>query len=384
MIVDIFDGDVFFLSKGIMESYIRYSKERHFFIVKVSRVEYEKEYRDFFGKNNYSDYHICEPSAKNKVPFLLKCLITLKKSRVRNEELDLLTEIYRHRKDTLLIHGNFFSAIFVYFLLLNKWKDLNWICWGNFLADNKSASRKIALRYFFLKKLYRKFHRVICLMQPDVIKAKEKYGCKNVYLCPYPAKFNMALLPDLEEDYGDKSILVGNSGHSVYDYIRLVKAIIPYHKLYHFTFMLPYGTEELYKGVLELKNILNTEGFNYTIWDKVLPHDEYEKKMRKYRYYICPYETQSGLGAAMTMMYNERTVILTGFNLSWFNFLGIKIISVEDFISKIKKNKNFELDLADRKENKKKLEILFNEEQRIKKLNDLLLDSTTNNDYNRL
>ncbi len=374
VIVDVLDGDLFFHCKGKIERSIKNSQEKHFYLVKVSSGENKKIYEDLFTALNYTEYHICNPDDQVDVPWLLRLLCRLKKNNVPQEELSLLTEIYRHRKDILLIHGNLFSAVCTYFLLLNHWKSLNWICWGNFLDTHKVDSGKIAIQFFCLKLLYRKFKRIICLMQPDVVTAQKKYGCRRVFLCPYPGVWNLHSEPEETVEKNDK-ILVGNSAHSVYSYIDLTEKLIPYKDSIHLTFMIPYGTEyaSLAEGVVKLRNLLQSEGFKHDFWDKVLSYKEYEKEMSKYRYYICPYETQTGLGAIYKMIDNESTVYLTGFNFDWLSFLGFKVCSIKEFLERLEKQEALELETTVREENKKLFRHLWEPRHRIRQLECLLM-----------
>lgn len=382
MIVDILDGDLFFHCKGKIERSIKNSQEKHFYLVKVSSEENKKIYEDLFTALNYTEYHICNPDDQVNAPLLLRLLCWLKKNKVPNEELSLLAEIYRHRKDILLIHGNLLSAVCIYFLLLNHWKSLNWICWGSFFVSDNIGSRKIAIQFFCLKLLFRKFKRIICLMQPDVVTAQKKYGCRRVFLCPYPGVFNSQ--PELNEDTQkyDK-MLVGNSAHSVFSYIDLTEKLIPYKDSIHLTFMLPYGTEytSLAESVKKLKNLLRREGFKYDFWDKILSYDEYEKEMKKYRYYVCPYDRQTGLGAIYKMVDNKATVYLTGFNLDWLSYLGLKVCSIEDFLKKLERQESLEVASNIRDENKKLLRQHWEPRHRIGQLERLLM---TEHNLNKL
>ena len=68
--------------------------------------------------------------------------------------------------------------------------------------------------------------------------------------------------------------------------------------------------------------------------------------MASYDIYICSHETQSGLGAAMVMLYYGKKCFLSGYNLMWFRELGFVVYDFfeciknrpEEFHSSLSKN----------------------------------------------
>ena len=365
MIVDVFDGDLFFHTVGMIKCSIENAQEKHFYLIKVSSAENKKLYEDLFFSKNYTEYRICAPGDNDDdIPLALRFFCWLKKNSKKSEEIILLKEMYRLRKNTLLLHG-----IPLYgFLLLIRWPNLNWICWGFGIRPTKLLLR------LKRKLLYSKLKKIICLMQPDLEFIQKKFRFRRVFLCPYPDYFRYKM-PSMQKssDLPNNKVLVGNNGNVIHSYISLVEKLKPYKDSIDLTFMIPYGTTGRDDDIKNLKNLLQAEKFHYDFWDKVLACDEYNKKMGSYKYYICPFETQTGLGAVYTMIACDRTVYLTGFNYAWCSYLGIKVYSIDDFLEKLKNQSSLEMDIDIRKENRRQYCELFDGKRRIGKLEKLLM-----------
>lgn len=369
--ISVHDGDVYFLTERILSSYIKNSSIHHRYIVNVSSDEMEKRYIKLFNSLNYTDYYISNEREKISLPCYLKLLIAVKKNKLTLREKNFLGEIYKYRKQKIVIHGNLFSSIFIYFLLFSFWKDINWICWGAFPDDYlKINSWKIASQLYFLKGVYQKFQRIICLMQPDVEKIKKKYHCKNVFLCPYP--LNYVNINTDEPVISNGKILIGNSGHVAKAYLEFTNRLIPYSSLLDLTYMFPYGKEGVGKAKELLSNLLSEYKFTYQFWEDTLPYDTYLKKMCQYQFYVCPFTNQTGLGAIYTMIYQEKTVYLSGFNLAWLRFLNFEVFSIDDLLEKLQSGESLEMNAEAKRNNRNLLIKLFDAKHRVIQMNQLM------------
>ena len=56
--------------------------------------------------------------------------------------------------------------------------------------------------------------------------------------------------------------------------------------------------------------------------------------MSAYDIYICSHKTQSGLGAALTMLCYGKKCFLSGYNLAWFRELGFVVYDFKDCVKK--------------------------------------------------
>lgn len=367
-IIDVFDGDLFFHAKAKIKLLIQQSQLSHFFIIVLSQ-NLNQEYHAFFKELNYERYQIISNDKVDELqelPWIIRFGLFVRKSETLNNELSLLSYLYKNRNKRILLHGNLFTSMIIILLNIYSFKSLVWICWGSILRNPNSGTLKKYIITKLFKRLYRKIDRIICLMSEDVQELKTIYKCKNVFLCPYPDRELKVSLP---QSFTHRGALVGNSGHLFNSYICFAQKIRQFNDM-HFTFMLNYGpirAEKLEKSLTPF-----IERTNFEIWDEVVEYEEYLRILNEHDIYICPYEFQTGLGAIYSMIKLEKTVCLTGYNLLWARQLGFHILSLEDFIDNVNSNKNSVLPSWELRENKERYLDLFSANRRIGMLDRIL------------
>ena len=177
------------------------------------------------------------------------------------------------------------------------------------------------------------YNRILVLMSPE-LRYFKFISAKRLVVMPYPDDFPYFSKDDIARGADDQCILVGNSAWYINGYKNLL-AKFSRDDWKRITFMLPYGNEGNANKVQEFVDAGKAAlGQRFDPWTEILPPAEYVAKIRKYEYYCCVEELQTGLGIIYNSILSGKTLILAGDNYQWLSDLGIKVFdfkSVSDF-----------------------------------------------------
>lgn len=358
MIYHIFNANVYFVNLSLIESYIKFSKYNHFYLI-AGVIDSTKIYYDeLFLKYHYSKYtYLSENSFSKKTRIISILFRRILNTQFHSFEINLLKYISYLSDHAILIHGNF-STMFYFSLNLRlmKYSNINWVCWGNiyFLYKDRNI-RFYRLRNAIYKRIYKNYSNIICLMQEDCDELKKLYKLNNTLFLPYydeaPLIIDKLNLKGIKM-HNDIRILLGNSGRCIDSYYEdLVKLRIHRKNNISIDCMLNYGsTENQNSDLIKFATLIFGVKFiaHTVVWQK----EEYYNFMSKFDIYISSRKTQSGLGAIYIQLLLGKKVYLAGKNFEHLKNSGT-IVFHSDQLSELSfKDLCFPLTSEEKKHNK--------------------------------
>jgi hypothetical protein len=326
MIYHIFKADVYFLTLGLIESIIKFSGHKHFFVVVGVNESNKCYYNDLFLRYHYSQYiYINEKSSSKKTRIISDISKRFLKTEFHNFEIDLLKYIPSLSNPVIVLHGDY-STMFYLLLCLNRDVHKNWVCWGHIYFLHKEMNKRLyKIRNTVYKNIYSSYSNIICLMQPDSNELKNLYKLKNTLFLPYYDEFPLIIEKlKLVETNKDNTIriLLGNSGRCIDSYYEdLGKFKIYINNNISIDCMLNYGSTEI-----ENLNLIKTGtliyGTKFKAHTVLWPKEQYYNFMNKFDIYISSKKTQSGLGAIYLLLLLGKKVFLAGKNFEHIKNMG--------------------------------------------------------------
>ena len=135
-----------------------------------------------------------------------------------NNFASLLRFAEKHKNDIFLLHGNLPYKVMFFLSVYSQRTD--WICWGAKASINYNNIKSILLTPLKIF-MYRRFYKIITLMDPDTDSLTHDFHVKNVEQISYynpsleeePDFFSQFVPVDKSQVYKRKKILLGNSAH---------------------------------------------------------------------------------------------------------------------------------------------------------------------------
>ena len=177
---------------------------------------------------------------------------------------------------------------------------------------------------------YRLYNHLFVLITPEIKYFSGFVKASKLSVLPYPsAVLDRVAHRKWSPSNPQRWLLIGNNGLVMDAYNSILDKIVPgsWEKI---ICMLNYGEAEdsprMRSFVEKYKDKFGTA---FTPWIKIVPYDEYLKYMENCCAYICPWERQSGIGAAYTSAAQGKAVFLAGDNYEWMHENGIMISKVD-------------------------------------------------------
>ena len=342
VIYHIFKANVHFLTLGLIESIIRFSEHRHFFVVVGINESNQYYYDDLFLKYHYSQYIYINEKSSSKVTRLLSNISKrLLKIEFHNFEIDLIKYISSLSNQSIILHADYSTAFYL-LLRLKTNMNKNWVCWGYIYYVQEGCKIIRDIRNSLYKSIYNSYTNIICLMEEDCEELRKLYKLKNTNFLPYynelPLRIEKLSLKEAQRGNAGK-ILLGNSGRCIdfyYDDLKRLKKYIKNN--ISVDCMLNYGSTEKQNIKLnEAATILYGSKFkaHTVLW----PKEQYYDFMNHFDIYISSIISQSGLGAIYLMLLLGKKVFLAGKNYDHLKKTGavvfhsdqINELSFQDF-----------------------------------------------------
>lgn len=239
----------------------------------------------------------------------------------------------QHKNDIFLLHGNLPYKVLFFLSVYPKRTD--WICWGAKASINYSNIKSILLtplKIFF----YRRFYKIITLMNPDTDSLTHDFRVKNVEQISYynpslekEADFISQFMPaDKNQFCKRKNILLGNSAHNIPYYLDILAHLSKFREILDIHCMMQYpklDEDVVRKFSSQAKLILDG---SITMDKEMMERYQYYKYLSKFDVYICSNLNQSGLGAATICLRLGLKVFLAGKNYEWLASLGYKVFDI--------------------------------------------------------
>lgn len=182
---------------------------------------------------------------------------------------------------------------------------------------------------------YRLCNHLFVLISPELRYFSGFVGQSKLSVLPYPLVVGgLARRRTWAIENPRRWLLIGNNGLVMNSY-SLVLDRIPAGSWEKIICMLNYGQSE---DSPHMRNFIEKYkkkfGEAFVPWIKTIPIDEYLRYMENCCAYICPWEWQSGIGAAYVSIVQGKAVFLAGDNYEWMKSNGIYVSELgrlEDF-----------------------------------------------------
>lgn len=353
LIYHIFWGNVPFHVINMLKSFISNFGHFSFFIIAGASEENKTIYEDVFSSFDFHNYKIImEDSGHEKYSFLKKYLLKRKLSNSYDGELlDFMRNV--SNKSAFLIHG--LSSRWLNVLMHTyRFKNVNWVCWGCWYY-NKSKSAHALIVNNIDRLNYNIYKKIICLMPQDIrdLKKQLKINADFFYI-PYPGVNRELVDFALDCDHNDKHekirVLLGNSGHAIYEYEQFLRSLKSIESFYEITCMVSYGASNR-----QIDSFLSTfshyiEQGNISLLTEMLSKKDYAIMLNSFDVYLSPVNTQTGLAAIYLCMNIGKKIYLQGNNYDYIKQLGGIVSHTSQFEADIK-SKNVYLNDGERKIN---------------------------------
>lgn len=311
------------LNLRIIKSFLdlnKYSTNKNIF-PRVILIEHYHEYTHYFinlfRQYNFADYII-----------------------IKENNLKYISNVLQNKREPLLLHGSTYKLMFE--LVRLDYKNINWVCWGKGSKINFRNYKSI-LFYPIKYYLYHKFKSIVTLLDGDKKTLSKHFHLKNIMTITYYSesdketeeyrimlknKFHYPLLP---------KIYLGNSGHSVNDYIKLLDTLRQFAGTIEIHCMVSYGLDKY----PEEASILKEKGRDifgdlFFMDTQYLSYKEYLKYMNEASAYICLRPNQTGLGAIYTMLSLGKKVFINGDNYNHIKKMGFYANHINDIPIELK------------------------------------------------
>ena len=318
--------------KSIFLNIVSYSQAQHFFIV-VANLDKTDSVRQFFQRNSIENYYIIDGRKNKKVPFLMKFLFRCRRNNLQKKEWELLGLICEIRKEPIILHGIYYSAL-APFVFLGYIKNISWVCW-NWRTMLCGRWGSIKWLHYMQKKLsLKQFRKIICLMKPDAddiaayINAPERvlqisYSSNNLR--------NLPTVSTLPVSYPIR-ILLGNNGYCMRHYLPVLRILDPIADKVEICFIISYGcsSDEVTVFKRECRQMLR---LNISFWEDMVSVEEYCKRSSRYDIYVCPSDIQSGLGSIYRALMMGQRIFLRDFNYHWIKESGGEVQHINELIA---------------------------------------------------
>jgi hypothetical protein len=286
-------------------------------------------------------------------------------------ELKPLNKKLRHHD--VYLHGVPYS--WMIYLIINRYKSINWICWGAGAILNYKNYKSI-LFYPIKNIIYKRFKRIGVLMPQDQNNLEKYFNLKNIFLLSYAGSLNnfpYDLGKLYENKYNSNVVYIGNNSSSINSYMGVAKSLSTFDNIY-LVCMLNYSFKEsnVSKDLMDYGK--SSFGDKFRFDTELYSLNDYYDYMDSCDIYICAIKKQTGLGAIYTSLRLGKKIYLTGQNYEWITSLGceifhvdeLKSISENDFLTSISlenKIKNYKIiaNLSDGQRIVNQWEFFFNE-----------------------
>ena len=233
-------------------------------------------------------------------------------------------------QDVILFHSASYSLMFL--LMCGGYKHVNWICWGSgTVIYNTIISRMSAL---FKRILYKHLYSIVTLIEPDKQSLIDYFDVapEKIHVISYYPSYTIrnditAYRNSLKIEKNNKLVVyLGNSPHSLSEYIVALDDLIKFRGQIEIHCMLQYALDEESKLYTDLLHKGRNLWGNDIYYDKeYMSLEEYYRYMAKCDIYICGTTRQTGLGAIYNCIRMGKTIYLNGKNYDHICSLGIKV-----------------------------------------------------------
>ena len=250
-----------------------------------------------------------------------------------NNFASLLRFAEKHKNDIFLLHGNLPYKVMFFLSVYSQRTD--WICWGAKASINYNNIKSILLTPLKIF-MYRRFYKIITLMDPDTDSLTHDFHVKNVEQISYynpsleeePDFFSQFVPVDKSQVYKRKKILLGNSAHNIPYYLDILAHLSKFREALDVHCMMQYPKLDeniIKKFSSQAKSI--SDG-SVTMDKEMMERYQYYKYLSNFDVYVCSNLNQSGLGAANNCLKLGLKVFLAGKNYEWLASLGYKVFDV--------------------------------------------------------
>lgn len=233
------------------------------------------------------------------------------------------------RNNEVYLHGVPYS--WMLYLILNRYKNINWICWGAGASTN-FENYKSVLFHPFKKMIYKRFKKVGVLMPQDKTTLENHYGLKNIYSVAYSSgnkSYPYNLNKIYENNYNNNTVYIGNNSSSISSYLGAAKLLSNFKDI-NIVCMLNYNFKESAVSRTLMAYGKTAFGDRFRFDTDFYSRGDYYDYMDSCDIYICGIEKQTGLGAIHTTLKLGKKLYLTGKNFEWINSLGCKIFHIDE------------------------------------------------------
>lgn len=360
MVVHLFNGDLFFHTKPIIRNIVKHSKIEHHFVLVLKDKSLLESYESYLGSLGVS-YTICYDSRTRSIFKLLLYFWGYRGSRL-SDEARILSTLWKHRNQTIILHWYSKS-----YLLLPAFKNVSWVCWGN-IARPKEASSSIGelLHQIYIKQSYKKYNKIICLLDADKTELINSYKCKEnqvevisyipYYLGESPDQSVPPKLPSVKP-----KVLLGNNAWSsgIKFYNEAVDLIKGYANQIELYVILNYGVSTVEEKTAFINKSRNIFGNSFYPVEEFIPQEKFYNWLDEFDVYISNHPTQSGLSIIYNMVKMGKKLFLTGYNLDWCRKNGFVVYDIRE-LEHSKLENLAPLQSIDKLNNQLKLNILLN------------------------
>lgn len=275
------------------------------------------------------------------------------------QELKPLNEKIRHQE--VYLHGTPYS--WMIYLIINRYKKINWICWGSGASINYKNYKSI-LSFPFKKMIYKSFKKVAVLMPQDKGTLVKYFNLNSIFFVHYSTShrtFPYDVNKIYENKYNKNTVYIGNNSSSIKSYLGVAKLLSVFNNI-NVVCMLNYSFKESDVSKSLMKYGKNNFGDRFRFDTELYSLDDYFEYMDRCDIYVCAVKTQTGLGAIYNSLRLGKKLYLTGKNYEWITSLGCKIFHVDDLSSISESNFLTPIPLDDKINNYKILTAYFSKE----------------------
>jgi len=347
MIIHVFTANRTHLVPSIIRGFIEKITGEHFFLL-ASDSEFDKTtYENLFSKYSHKRYKFV------------------------TSFFELIAEAKKYKNNYILLHGVPYHWM-LYFTLFG-FKNVNWICWGTGAKINDNIKSKLSAP---LKKLiYKRFDKVITLMEQDSKSLKEDFGINSTVIPYMGLHYKFPYSRDhLEKNKLDVNniVYIGNNSSALSTYQPMIEKLSKFNKKIKVKCMLNYSFKKSKMSDNLIKRGQELFGENFSIDTKLYSLNEYYEYMDKCDIYICAVEKQTGLSAIYTALRLGKKLFLKGKNYEWIKSLGCKVFHVDGIDTMNIEDFTKPLPLATKYHNHALIIELLNEDKLINKWNSVL------------
>lgn len=273
---------------------------------------------------------------------------------------DVVTLVNGKKGESFIVHSDAYDILLSLSIINVRY---SWVCWGA-ITSTSFTSIKGIINYLRWRFAFKRMASVVTLLKGDQEKINSIYRNARTLVMPYHKTDQLCYDECFQKHdiHTPLRVLVGNNGHCYNSYLQMLHILERFKDKIELHMMFQYPDFKHQKS--NLRNMgKEIFGTSFYVDDHMMKEDEYYKYLSDFDVYICHDLSQTGLGAINSSLYFGKKVFLNGVNLSWLQYLGVKVyatskisdLSFKEFCKSLTEeeklnNKNIILKLWNQKE----------------------------------